>query len=149
MAIEERDGVLYYRGTDIPVDAKAHGWKPPEDRDLYTADGAPAVHFRQPYEVRAEYDPAKGHLSFIDEQVTRVLAVRANFEEIAIRRACIIELERLGYSVAMPAEDQVVVDREALKTLVADYRSAAEDHEDGRWEQDAENNIVALGLEGL
>ena len=46
------------------------------------------------FEVRAEYDPNKGELSFIDEQTTRILAIRAGFEETATRRAVIIELEQ-------------------------------------------------------
>lgn len=56
------------------------------------------------FEVRAEYDPAVGELSFIDEQTTRILVIRAGFEEAATRRAAIIELERLGYTVIAPVE---------------------------------------------
>jgi len=60
--------------------------------------------FRQPYTVEAQYDPDKGELSFIDERVTQVLQVRRQFEEMATRKAAIIELERLGYTIIAPVE---------------------------------------------
>ena len=31
MNTEERDGVLYYAGSNVRVDARAHGWDPEKD----------------------------------------------------------------------------------------------------------------------
>lgn len=69
-----------------------------------TDDPDVPVFFREPYTVEAQYDPEKGELAFIDERVKRVLQIRAGFEEAATRRAAIIELERLGYTVIAPVE---------------------------------------------
>jgi len=74
----------------------------------------PAIVFREPIVVQADYDPDNGVLTFDDGMIRRAVEVRRHFEELATRKAAIVELERLGYTITPPGID--------LERLLAEHQ---------------------------